>query len=248
MSFIQSFKEFFSSAAMEERIQKEQSLYEACSRGDVEKVKSLLDSGVSVNAKNKVGYYAICNVDNPEVLKFFIAKGGIDQKALDKALYVICLDYVINNYEEDYEQNADLLECAKLQLGAGASVNAKDVALLAIENAAVHKEMLDLFLAKGGLEQKSLNIALYSASMHKNEENVNSLLKNGADPRILHIHDSRIDDAESKLEKQQKIAELYKQYAAKHDKADNQPELHGAENTNPLDVGTSKTNSTGVDE
>lgn len=112
----------------------------------VESAKLILKAGANPNYKHQYDNHAEYAIDHavnyPKILEAFIATGKLTQETLDRGL------------SEVYKE----VESVKLLLNAGASVNAEG----ALENATHDMASFKLFMAKGGIEQNTLNKALWS--------------------------------------------------------------------------------------
>lgn len=144
----------------------------ATRKGDVAKVKALLDKGVSANAKSDYGQtplFFACDRGNLEMVRLLIDHGA-DVNVEDTFYHASPLSWAAQK---------DRVEVVKLLLDHGAK-SAEDVVMMGVQGKKA--DLVKAGLDKGGIKKEGLSSALGAALKSKNEEIINMLKAAGAVP------------------------------------------------------------------
>lgn len=147
-------------------------LMAATRKGDLAKVKALLDKGVSANAKSDYGQtplFFACDRGYLEIVKLLVERGA-DVNVEDTFYHATALSWAAQK---------NRTEIVKILLDHGAK-SAGDVVMMGVQMK--KPDLVKVGLAKGGLSKEELSGALGAAIKAKNDE-ISGLLKDaGAIP------------------------------------------------------------------
>jgi ankyrin repeat protein len=144
----------------------------ATRKGDLAKVKALLDKGVSANAKSEYGQtplFFACDRGYLEIVKLLVDRGA-DVNVEDTFYHATALSWAARK---------ERMEIVKILLDHGAK-SPGDVVMMGVQMG--KPEMVKVGLAKGGLSKEELSGALGAAIKAKNEEISGMLKAAGAVP------------------------------------------------------------------
>jgi hypothetical protein len=147
-------------------------LMAATRKGDLAKVKALLDKGVSANAKSDYGQtplFFACDRGNFEMVKLLIDHGA-DVNVEDTFYHASPLSWAAQK---------DRVAVVKLLLDHGAK-SAADVVMMGVQSKKA--DLVKVGLDKGDINKEGLSSALGAALKSKNEEIINILRAAGAVP------------------------------------------------------------------
>ncbi len=144
----------------------------ATRKGDLAKVKALLDKGVSANAKSDYGQtplFFACDRGNLEIVKLLIDRGA-DVNVEDTFYHASPLSWAAQK---------DRTEIVKILLDHGAK-SPGDVVMMGVQMKKA--DLVKVGLDKGGIPKEALSSALGAALKSKNDEIINMLNAAGATP------------------------------------------------------------------
>lgn len=158
-------------------------LIASSARGDIEIVRTLLNAGADVNARDRGGYTPVLRAlekSNLEIADLLLARPEVELNAQGASGVTVLMQYVGLNNEDMVRKVLDRGATVELQDSDG------DTALHRAAQSG-NVEILELLLAKGAkpdVQNKVGGTALMWAAVFGHEDAARALLEKGADPSL----------------------------------------------------------------